>query len=61
MNEILSPFSSHLCIISNYGNRRNARNLARKLSVPVFTYPMDYNPFEVTREKMRLCKKLLTQ
>lgn len=48
-----------LVIFSNYGNRRLAKKFAKRYAQAVYCFPLDENPFFMTKEKEKLFKGLL--
>lgn len=48
-----------LVIITNYGNIRQAKQYARRYAQTVYCFPLDLNPFLMTKEKERLFEGLL--
>lgn len=51
--------SENLALLSNYGNVHQAKQYARRYGRTVYCFPLDENPFFMTREKERLFEKLL--
>lgn len=49
----------NLVMISNFGSRQQARAYAKKYGRSVYCFPLDANPFYMTKEKERLFKGLL--
>lgn len=60
---LLDKISLHnnLILISNYGNIMQARNFARMYHHRVYCFPLDADPFRMTREKRKFFQKLLRQ
>jgi len=52
---------SNLVLICNYENSTQARNMARQYHHRVYCFPLDADPFRMTREKRKLFQKLLRQ
>lgn len=50
-----------LILIANYGNRKETKQYARKYAQTVYCFPLDENPFLMTREKEKLFDRLLEQ
>lgn len=48
-----------LILISNYGNERQAKKYAREYAKTVYNFPLDQNPFQMTKEKEKLFQGLL--
>lgn len=44
----------NLAVISNYGNRKQAQTYAKHYKKRVYCFPLDENPFYMTKEKERL-------
>ncbi len=51
----------NLVLICNYGDHIQAKNLAKIYHHRVYCFPLDTNPFRMTREKRRFFQKLLHQ
>ena len=51
----------NLVLICNYGNSIQARTMARQYHHRVYCFPLDADPFRMTREKRKLFQKLLRQ
>ncbi len=51
----------NLTLICNYGNNMQAKKLARMYHHRVYCFPLDVDPFQMTREKRRLFQKMLLQ
>ena len=51
----------NLVLVCNYGDRIKAKTLARMYHHRVYCFPLDVNPFRMTREKRKLFQKLLRQ
>ncbi len=51
----------NLVLIGNYGDKIQARNLARMYRHRVYCFPLDADPFRMTREKRKWFEKLLLQ
>lgn len=52
---------SNLVLVCNYENSIQARNMARQYHHRVYCFPLDADPFRMTREKRKLFQKLLRQ
>lgn len=50
-----------LILICNYENHTQAKNIARRYHHRVYCFPLDADPFYMTREKRKLFQKLLRQ
>lgn len=50
-----------LVILANYGNPSQAKQYARKFGRTVYSFPLDSNPFFMTKEKERLFEGLLAK
>lgn len=48
-----------LAIIANYGNRQQAKLYAKRFQRTVYCFPLDANPFRMTKEKEQLFRGLL--
>ncbi len=51
----------HLVLICNYENTQQAKNLARLYHHRIYCFPLDADPFRMTREKRKFFAKLLHQ
>lgn len=51
--------SGNLALLANYGNFHQAKQYARRYGRTVYCFPLDKNPFFMTREKERLFEELL--
>jgi serine/threonine protein kinase len=51
--------SQGLVLISNYGNKSQAKKYAREYNRKVYCFPLDENPFYMTKEKEKLFDGLL--
>ncbi len=51
----------HLVLICNYENTSQAKNLARLYHHRIYCFPLDADPFRMTREKRKFFAKLLHQ
>mgnify|MGYP007035338629 CR=1 FL=1 len=51
----------HLVLICNYENILQAKNLARLYHHRIYCFPLDADPFRMTREKRKFFAKLLHQ
>lgn len=49
----------NLVFISNYGDRKQARQYAKEFLRPVYCFPLDGEPFLMTKEKKRFFRRLL--
>ena len=50
-----------LAVVANYGNPSQAKQYARKFGRTVYSFPLDPNPFFMTKEKERLFEGLLAK
>lgn len=50
-----------LVVISNYGDRHQAKEYAREYGRTIYSFPLDPNPFYMTKEKEKLFKGLLAK
>lgn len=48
-----------LVVIANYGSIRQAKQYEKRYGLAVYCFPLDLNPFYMTKEKERLFEKLL--
>ncbi len=51
----------NLVLVCNYGNSIQAKNIARTYRHRVYCFPLDEDPFRMTREKRKWFQKLLLQ
>lgn len=51
----------NLVLICNYGDKVQAKDLARMFHHRIYCFPLDENPFRMTKEKRKLFQKLLLQ
>lgn len=51
----------NLVLICNYQNKKSAEKYAKILRKSVYCFPMDLDPFAVTKEKQRLFQKVLKE
>lgn len=50
-----------LILIANYGNKKQTKQYARTYEQTVYCFPLDENPFLMTKEKEKLFERLLVQ
>ncbi len=51
--------TDNLIVICNYNHRQICRKYAEIFQIKVYSFPIDENPFETTREKQNLFQKIL--
>lgn len=51
--------TKNLVLIANYGNKQRAKQYAKQYERTVYCFPLDENPFQMTKEKEGLFERLL--